>query len=338
MRERLQDARFWALLAALALTCLALALPRVTLTRDVYDVLAVVDITGSMNTRDMALSGQPVSRIDAAKAALERLLADLPCQSRLGLGIFTERRSFLLFNPIEVCENFAPLETAIQELDWRMAWEGDSMVAKGFYHAITIAEDLKADLVFVTDGHEAPPLPGGGTMLPEFEGTPGKVKGILLGVGGRDKVPLPKFDDEGHEVGTYTADEVPQENRTGAPPPDAHLRPGYHPKWAPFGTDPPSGDEHLTSVRSAYLDTLAASVGFGHVDLVDAPDLLGAISEHARTRPVEVAVDIRPIPAALALALLVGLYAVPFFTARLRMPARRSTASAPPLGAAALRP
>jgi mxaL protein len=335
MRERLEDARLWALIAAAALTCLALLLPRVTLTRNVYDLVAIVDVTGSMNTRDMTVAGKAASRLDAAKASLERLLSDLPCQSRLGLGIFTERRSFLLFNPVEVCENFAPLETAIQELDWRMAWEGDSMVAKGFFHAIEIAEDLKADLIFLTDGHEAPPLPGGGTMLPEFEGTPGKVKGLLIGVGGHDKVPLPKFDDEGHEIGTYTADEVPQENRTGPPPPDAHLRPGYHPKWAPFGTDPPTGDEHLTSVRSGPLDTLAAKVGFGRADLVDAPDLLRVLSAHAHTRPVAVAVDIRPVPAALALALLVGLYAAPLL-ARLPLPARTRAGATAPLHGAAL--
>ncbi|MBN8911762.1 MAG: VWA domain-containing protein [Rhizobiales bacterium] len=336
MRERLRDARFWALLAALASTCVALVLPRLTLNREVYDVVAVVDITASMNTRDMTPAGKPVSRLDAAKAALERLLSDLPCQSRLGLGVFTERRSFLLFNPAEVCENFAPLEVAVQELDWRMAWEGDSMVAKGFYDAMSIAEDLKADLIFLTDGQEAPPLPGGGTMLPEFEGTRGKVQGLLIGVGGHDKVPLPKFDDEGHEIGTYTADELPQENRTGPPPPDAQLRPGYHPKWAPFGTDPPTGDEHLTSVRTAQLDTLAASVGFGRADLVDSPNLLRILSEHAHTRPVEVAVDIRPVPAALALALLVGLYLAPLL-ARVRIPAWRSRGAVPPMHGAVLR-
>ena len=72
MRERIEGARFWMLAAAMGLTALAIALPRVTLTRSVYDVLAVVDITGSMNTRDMTVSGKPVSRLDASKAALER--------------------------------------------------------------------------------------------------------------------------------------------------------------------------------------------------------------------------------------------------------------------------
>jgi mxaL protein len=310
MRERLQDVRFWTLLAALACTVMAMFMPRVMLARDVYDLLVVVDITGSMNTRDMSLSGKPASRLDASKVELERLLASLPCQSRLGLGVFTERRSFLLFNPVEVCENFAPLETAIQSLDWRMAWEGDSMVAKGVYHAMSIAENLKADLVFVTDGHEAPPLPPG-VGLPEFEGASGKVMGLLLGVGGKDKVPMPKFDDDGNEIGTYGAMDVPQEKHSGPPPPDAHLRPGYHPKWAPFGTDVPNGDEHLSSVRSKHLAALAAKIGVAHADLIETNDLLGAISAHAHTRPVEVAVDIRPVPAALALALIFALYVGP---------------------------
>lgn len=323
MKGNMQDARLWVLLAALALTVLAMVLPRVKATRNVYDLVAVVDITGSMNTRDMNVSGKSVSRLEASKAALERLLASLPCQSRLGLGVFTERRSFLLFNPVEVCENFAPLETAIQNLDWRMAWEGDSMVAKGFYHAIMLAEDLKADLVFVTDGHEAPPLPPG-VGLPEFEGTPEKVMGLVLGVGGKDKVPMPKFDDDGNEIGTYGPTDVPQENHSGPPPPDAHLRAGYHPKWAPFGTDVANGEEHLSSVRSEHLAALAAKTGLAHVDLIETGDLLGAISTHAHTRPVEVAVDIRPIPAGIALALLVALYAAP---ALMRVWHRRTTSN-----------
>jgi len=322
MRVPLDDARFWALFAALLLTCLAMVLPRVTLTRNVYDLVAVVDVTGSMNTRDMTVAGQPESRLDASKAALERLLAQLPCQSRLGLGIFTERRSFLLFNPVEVCDNFAPIETAIQNLDWRMAWEGDSMVAKGIYHAMSIAEDLNADLVFLTDGHEAPPQPRG-VPLPDMEGTPGKVKGVAIGVGGKEKVPMPKFDDDGNEIGSYGPMDVPQENHSGPPPPDAHLRPGYHPKWAPFGSDAPQGEEHLSSVRSDHLAAIAAKTGLAHVDLVDTPNLFDAIARNAHARPVEVAVDVRPVPAALALALLVVLYAAPALARGTRLRSRK---------------
>ena len=313
IRDKLGDLRFWTLLAAVVLVGLTLIVPRIQLTRNVYDVVAFIDLTKSMTTRDMEAGGENVSRLDATKQAMTGLLSSLPCQSRLGLGVFTERRSFLLFNPVEVCDNFAPIEKTIHSLDWRMAWEGDSMVASGAYGAMDIANDLNADLIFVTDGHEAPPLPPG-SGLHDYEGETGKIGGFLLGIGGHDKVPLPKIDDEGNEIGVYGHDEVPQENRSGAPPPDAHTRPGWHPKWAPFGTDPPKGDEHLAYVRSKFLDQLAAKIGIAHVDLVDRPNLLAEVRNHARKRPVEVWVDIRPVPAALALALLIALYAAPVAT------------------------
>src|SRR5262249_23380661 len=148
-------------------------------------------------------------------------------------------------------------------------------------------------------------------------------KGLVLGIGGKDKVPMPKFDDDGNEIGVYGAMDVPQENHSGPPPPDAEQRPGYHPKWAPFGSDVPQGEEHLTSVRSAHWAALATKVGFANAGLVDGPNLLQAIASNAHTRPIEVAVDIRPVPASIALALLVGLYAAPWFQ-RLRVMARPS--------------
>ncbi len=41
---------------------------------------------------------------------------------------------------------------------WREAWEGDSHIASGLYRAIDMAKDLNSNLVFITDGKEAPPL------------------------------------------------------------------------------------------------------------------------------------------------------------------------------------
>jgi mxaL protein len=154
-----RDARFWMLAAALLLVCAALVLPLVPLRQDVYDIVAVVDITGSMNTRDMEEGGKPASRLAAARTALDRLAAGLPYQSRLGLAVFAERRAFLLFAPVPVCTNYDAISGAIAQIDWRMAWEGDSYVAKGLYSAIELSASLNADVLFLTDGHEAPPLP-----------------------------------------------------------------------------------------------------------------------------------------------------------------------------------
>lgn len=310
MPWQITDWRALALTAALLLTALALLLPRVAMQRTVYSIMAFVDITGSMKVRDMGDGGRPLERLEAAKRALLTLVAEMPCQSRLGLGIFTERRGFVLFDPIEVCGNFAPIEQSIANIDWRMGWEGDSLVAKGLHHAIAETALTEADILFLTDGQEAPPLPPGGG-LPEFEGEAGKVKGAIVGVGGHDKVPIPKFDSEGQESGTYDEQDVVQENRSGPPPPDAESRPGYHPKWAPFGSDPPTGDEHLSSVRTEHLTALAAQTGLTYVGLKETPDLMPVVARAARPQTATVDVDIRPLPAALALLLLAGIYAAP---------------------------
>lgn len=302
------DPRLWLLVVALAALLAALAVPAVTLERPTRDLLVVVDVTGSMNVRDYTAGGRPVSRLGTAKAAVRDMLAGLPCGSKLGLGIFTERRSFLLFEPVEVCDNFSALDGAIAGLDWRMAWEGDSYVARGGHSGIGLASGLDADLVFLTDGQEAPPLAG--DALPPFEGEPGKVGGVLVGVGGREPSPIPKFDEDGREAGFYGEEDVPQENRSGPPPADAESRPGYNPRNAPWGGEAATGSEHLSAMRAEHLTRLAAQTGLGFAPLTAPSALLAAVEAHTRIRPVERRVDLAPVPAGLALLALLALFAL----------------------------
>lgn len=313
---QIRDWRSFVIGTALVLTALALLLPPVVMQRTAYNLMAFVDITGSMKVRDMGTASAPMERLEAAKSALRTLLGELPCQSRLGLGVFTERRGFVLFDPIEVCGNYDPIGQSIANLDWRMGWEGDSFIAKGLHHSIAETAPLDADILFLTEGQEAPPLPPG-SALPEFEGERGKVKGAIVGVGGHEKVPIPKFDSDGQETGTYGEQDVVQENRSGPPPPDAESRPGYHPKWAPFGSDPPTGDGQLSSVHTAHLMALAAQTGLAYAGLKEEPDLLPVVARSARSHPTSVEVDVRRFPAAAALLLLAGLYIAPFATRRL---------------------
>ncbi len=200
LARNLRGWRFLALALALVLTLAALVAPALPVTRSGAEILIVVDITGSMNVRDYARDGRPVSRLDTAKAALRRLVADLPCGSRVALGLFTERRPFLLFAPIETCADFAPLDGALAALDWRMAWEGDSRIAAGLHRAIAMAAGLGTDLVFVTDGQETPPLPGG--EPPAFDGQPGAVRGLIVGAGGYTLSPIPRYDERGRRRGS----------------------------------------------------------------------------------------------------------------------------------------
>ncbi|MDP4021377.1 VWA domain-containing protein [Methylobacterium sp. NEAU 140] len=301
--RNLRGPRFLALALALALAVAALVVHPLAITRTGVAVLAVVDITGSMNTRDYTVDGRPESRLDAAKAALRRLVADLPCGSRMALGLFTERRPFLLFEPVEVCADFAPLDGALAALDWRMAWEGDSRIAAGLDRALAMAAGLGVDLLFITDGQETPPLPAGRT--PGFDAKPG-VRGLIVGAGGYSLAPIPKFDDRGRERGFYAETDVQQENRFGPPPADAEAREGYNPRNAPFGAAAANGTEHLSSVREGYLKELAAATGLAYAHL-DGPGGLDAPLRAAATpRPLPGQVDLRPILAAAALLLLLG--------------------------------
>lgn len=321
-RRNLRDARFRMLAAALALALATAWVPPLPLTRTGVQVLAVVDITGSMNVRDYAAGGQLQSRLEAAKAALRHLLAGLPCGSRLALGLFTERRPFLLFAPVEVCENFAPLDGAIAALDWRMAWEADSRVTAGLDRAVAMAGEIGTDLVFVTDGQEAPPLRAG--ALPPFEGQPGAVRGLIVGAGGYGLSPIPKYNDRGRETGFYGETDVQQENRFGPPPADAESREGYNPRNAPFGAAAAGGTEHLSSVREPHLKALADRTGLAYAHL-DGPASLDAPLRAVATRsPVAGRLDLRPYLGAAALVLVLAAFlAAPLRALTMRVPTPR---------------
>ncbi len=253
--------------------------------------------------RDYARDGRPESRLDRAKAALRRLVADLPCGSRVALGLFTERRPFLLFEPIETCGDFAPLDGALASLDWRMAWEGDSRVAAGSTGRSTWRPGSERRRV-ITDGQESPPLPGG--EPPPFEGKPGAVRGLIVGAGDTPSRRFPRYDDRGREKGFYGEADVPQENRFGPPPADAETREGYNPRNAPFGSAAAQGNEHLSSVREPYLRRLAAATGLAYAHLDGPGDLEGPVRAAATPRALRGSLDPRPFLGALVLALVLG--------------------------------
>lgn len=288
------------IVAALAL--IATIGPTITTARPLIDALVIVDITRSMNVRDLG----GTSRLDYTRQALRDWIALRPCGSRVGLGVFTERRSLTLFEPVEVCSDFQAISGSIAALDWRMAWEGDSLISKGLNHSLRRAAELGTAVVFVTDGHEAPPLPYIGPD--EFRGdSPG---GIVIGVGSDTPSPIPKFDDLGRDVGFYEANDLQQApSRIGAPPTDASERPGYHPRNNPYGESDLEGDEHLSRLNAEYLTDLAGQRGLGFIRLDAGPAAIErALSDHATPRQGTTFFGLAPFIAAASCVLLVALW------------------------------
>ncbi|WP_036285502.1 vWA domain-containing protein [Methylocystis sp. ATCC 49242] len=308
MRPDLRDPRLILLALAAALLVTTFGAPAVQVTRPGYDLLAIVDITGSMNVRDYVAGGKPISRLEKVKAALRNLIVALPCPSRVALGVFTERRPFLLFEPIDACANFSPLEGAVEAIDWRMAWEGDSRISAGLFRAVDMARELKTDLLFFTDGQEAPPLPASGG--PVFEGRAGETRGLIVGTGGYELSPIPKFDDRGREVGFVAIDEVPHESRFGLPPKGAEQREGFNARNAPFGATATVGVEHLSSVKEEYIRMLSEKTGLGYFHLDDKASLLDAYRAAGTARARAAVLDIRPYLGGLSAACLFGVFCI----------------------------
>jgi len=323
-----------ALLLGLAATALAATFlrPSVPMQRSELELVVVLDVTQSMNVPDQQLGGKTVSRLTHAKAALESVLSSLPCGSRLGWSFFTEYRSFLLIAPIEVCAHHRELRDALRRIDGRMAWAGNSEVAKGLNSGLQIAHTLpsRPALVYVTDGHEAPPVNPG--YRPSFTVERGEVRGLVVGVGGDVPLPIPKIDPAGQVLGEWTKGEVLQVDprslgRGGSVAGEQMVDPNER-YVAPLPGATP-GSEHLSALREDYLRLLASETGLGYVRLSDAAALGAALLDAGLSRSVPSRLDLRGLLAAVALvALLWPLLAV----LRIRRPPRRRAAALDELG------
>src|SRR5690606_4660785 len=126
--DALKDKRFWRLAIHALLVSLALINPTVPVRKDSYNIVFDIDITQSMNARDYHVEGMPSDRLSFVKESLKQVVAALPCQSRVGLSLFTTKNSFLLFEPLEVCEHYSVIEQSLMKIDWRMAWAADSHI------------------------------------------------------------------------------------------------------------------------------------------------------------------------------------------------------------------
>ncbi|MGA0610955.1 vWA domain-containing protein [Caldimonas sp. KR1-144] len=318
-----------ALAAAAALVALAWWNPSVPGSRRQIELLLVFDITQSMAVADQwsgGETGQPgaVSRLAKARQLVQAVLPELPCGSRVGVGVFTEYRSFLLLAPVEVCDNYRELKSLVTHVDHRMAWSGNSEVAKGLYSGLKVAAALpgRPALVFITDGHEAPPVSP--RYRPSFDGEPGAVAGLIVGVGGDALMPIPKLDPSGHQVGQWDAQEVLQVDprslgRGGSVAGEQMIdEPGAAPVAPLPGATP--GMEQLSSLREGYLRLLATETRLRYLRLAEAPGLQAALVDPAlaHTQPARLA--LRAPLTALALLLVCGLYArAPLRTAAQRM-------------------
>lgn len=275
----------WLLLPVIALLAAAVWMPKLPVTRDAYDHLVIFDVSQSMNVEDYRIGDRLVSRLQFAKHAVAEALKNPKCDTRIGWAVFAGRKIVTLLAPVEVCRNYSALLAALDNIDSRMAFERSSEIQEGLLWTMSNVRDLKPlpTVIFMTDGHEAPPLPP--ERIRSYDGPLGEVRGWVVGVGGLEAQPIPKSDQDGHRIGYWRATEVLQwggaANSTGG-----------------------TRHEHLSELREAHLQQLAKNVGFGYTRLVDTTSLDLALHDRMLAHPAVVETDLRWIPGLLALLLL----------------------------------
>jgi mxaL protein len=264
------------LLAVAVLSAAAAANPTLELARDRFRYVFVFDITHSMYVEDRVLNGSPTHRLALAKAAVRQSLSELPCGSDVSMAVFTEHRSFILFTPVEVCRHLADLNTTLDSIDWRMAWAMRSEVSKALFASLRTAPELgpHTRVVFLSDGHEAPPLHE--RFRPRYRAAATPAAGLVVGVGGDTPRPIPKPGTDGE---VYAHAEVAQVDgyrlgRTSA----TVVEPLVGVDSSDVDARIAAGTEHLSRLRESHLMALAGETALDYLPLEAPGDLTPALT------------------------------------------------------------
>ncbi len=271
MKQLLKNQDSLLLIMALVMLLLALFRPTIPLKRDLHNFLFVVDVTQSMNTADMSINGDPVSRLAYTRHILKNTLAALPCGTNVSLSVFSAESVALLFTPIEICENYDAIQDSVAHLDWRMAWRGNSRLRFGMQSVSAILSSLPApaQVVFFTDGDEAPKL--NATNKTDLSTWQGGNDWLIVGVGGNEPFPIPKLDSDNKVLGywAYTnsimaPSQVISEDSVGT-------------RDASIASD--DYERYLSKLDSAYLQELSKEIGAEYKRATDSESLIKAMQD-----------------------------------------------------------
>lgn len=285
------------LIAALALLLIAMLSPSIPMQRDLHNYLVVVDVTQSMNTIDMRWQGQDVSRIAYVRKLLQQAIPQLPCGSRVSLGVFSAEHVALLFMPIEVCSNYEVLQDTIAHLEWRMAWRGNSRLRFGMTSAKAALSALPApaQVVFLTDGDEAPKLNAINKLdLSDWRGGEGW---LVVGVGGDEPTPIPKYDSDDQILGYWAfANEI-------MAPSQVQSEESIGTRDDTVATD--AYEYYLSRLEESYLKELSHEIGADYLSAGNPEALAEAMQQQkpAGTEIARIRIDWVLVLAAIGLVL-----------------------------------
>ena len=256
------------ILLALLVLMLALALlkPDIQLKQEVSNYLLLADVSQSMNAEDVKIGNKTVSRMEYTRHLMKRVVETSSCGTYISVGVFAGENVGLLFMPLEVCANYDVITDTIDQLEWRMAWRGNSRLSFGVKSAESIFGYLNApaQMVFFTDGDEAPKV----NAINKLDLSRLQIGKNLLfvGVGGHEAVPIPRYNSRNKLVGFWSTES--KDNSPGA----------VGVSYSDTSKDEPDPmvayaeyDRYLSQLDSEYLKSLAQETRASYIEGRDVP-------------------------------------------------------------------
>jgi len=300
--QYLRSRRDVTLLASAFILLVAAAFkPAIPLPRSIYSYILVADISQSMNVVDTTLNGKPTSRIAYTQYMLHHIVASMPCGTHVSIGLFAGVSIAALYNPIEVCSNYAAIQDTIDHLDWRTAWSGNSRLRDSMFALARILRAFPepAQVVYFTDGEEAPKLHAFNTKdLTNFQGSNGW---LFVGIGSDKGNPIPKLDEKNQLIGYWSNDSFAMQPGI-AQISEANL--GVRDNNVASS----SGDRYVSKLQEEYLQSLAKEVSANYVRGDSLQSILSAMKKQKPARRDIAPYDIQWILASIAGLLLLAAY------------------------------
>ena len=246
--------------------------PKLTMKKDISNYIFVVDITQSMLTQDALLNGEKVSRLKYAKDISQKVLEQLPCKTKVSIGMFAGVSVAATYTPIEVCENFSAINETIERLDWRSVWAGNTRLRASMINLARLIRSFpeSAQVVYFTDGEEAPKLHAFNTEdLNQFQGAN---NWLFVGIGSDEGTPIPKYDNKNQLIGYWS-------NESFALQPGVAQISAQNAGGRDNNVSSASYDRYLSRLDEKYLKSLAQEVKGNYVNGSDLKEILSAMEK-----------------------------------------------------------
>jgi mxaL protein len=280
----------------LTFTCLVIAFinPKFIMKKDITNYIFVVDITQSMLTQDTKINGEKVSRLKYAKNTLHKVLEQLPCKTKVSIGMFAGVSVAATYTPIEICENFSAVNETVERLDWRSVWAGNTRLRASMINLARLIRSFpeSAQVVYFTDGEEAPFLHAFNTEdLNQFQGAN---NWLFVGIGSDVGTPIPKYDNKNQLIGYWS-------NESFALQPGVAQISAQNAGGRDNNVSSASYDRYLSRLDEKYLKSLAQEVKGNYVNGNDINGILSAMKKQPSAWRDDTEVKLRNLFSFLAL-------------------------------------